>query len=258
MAEQSDPHLSLPSGAVHPPSPSLSLPVEAPGREPLLEDYLDHLFAPLVGIVPFSHRQELRRETTAHLDALTDSYRNLGCGPKEATAEAIMQFGDPGMIAREWLTEWEISSGEDASRRGLVVALGLFSLVCIPAWLMFLEPFLDGGEMRFNYVSVIAVILVSGFLAAVPGFLTGLISPRKVARNISMAVLILLLFLAVSFAAQLPPSEGFKWSSLASLSPFLFWFPAGSLAGRLGALMRRLYEAKLKRRFVRSYKMIID
>src|SRR5688572_4418190 len=82
------------------PPQALSRSGEAMAPHPRIEDYLDHVCAPLVGVVPYAKRQELRAELRSHLEALIATHQELGRGPEVAALEALRQFGDPQDLAR--------------------------------------------------------------------------------------------------------------------------------------------------------------
>src|SRR5437667_10545964 len=84
--------------------------VEPRGRptrpDPALDDYLDHLCVPLVGLMPYAARQELRAELQAHLEADVAAHRELGSSPGVAIAMALRQFGDPRRLGQHCAREW--------------------------------------------------------------------------------------------------------------------------------------------------------
>src|SRR3989442_1490179 len=80
---------------------------EAAPPDPRIEDYLDRVCAPLVELVPYARRQELRAELRGHLEALAASYRELGSAPNLASEQALRQFGDPRELARGCADEWQ-------------------------------------------------------------------------------------------------------------------------------------------------------
>jgi len=71
----------------------------------IVEDYLDHIVAPMVGVVSFETRQELRRDMRAHLAQLIAAHEELGSDHAEATLAALRQFGPPSVVSRKWLEE---------------------------------------------------------------------------------------------------------------------------------------------------------
>src|SRR5437870_479455 len=81
-------------------------PAKPAVADPRIDDYLDHVYAPLVGVVPYARRQELKAELRAHLETLAASYEELGSTPDGAVVSALRQFGDPSDLSREWTREW--------------------------------------------------------------------------------------------------------------------------------------------------------
>src|SRR5947208_1776604 len=97
-----------------------------------IEDYLDHVFAPLLGLVPYARRQELRAELRGHLEALAASYRELGSAPDTASEQALRQFGDPRELARGCADEWQRRAPGRSPQPvwpAVLVAFGCFSLL---------------------------------------------------------------------------------------------------------------------------------
>src|SRR5262249_47932318 len=79
----------------------------APGSDPRIEDYVDHVCALLVGRVEYAERAALRAELRLHLDALVAASREMGLETDAAVASALAQFGPPRDLAREWLCAWQ-------------------------------------------------------------------------------------------------------------------------------------------------------
>src|SRR3712207_2488794 len=78
---------------------SSSPPVSVAGCDPRIDDYLDHLYAPLVGRVPYEVRQQFRSELQTHLEALVAAREEVGASHEQAVREALTQFGDPRLVA---------------------------------------------------------------------------------------------------------------------------------------------------------------
>jgi hypothetical protein len=80
----------------------MSSPHEFPVRSgdggAALEDYLDHLGAPLVDVMPYAERQAVRQEIGDHLRALAAAGEELGTASPEALAQALRRFGPPRAI----------------------------------------------------------------------------------------------------------------------------------------------------------------
>ena len=69
-----------------------------PATTPQLEDYLDHLCAPLLGRMVYERRLAIREEVRAHILVLADAHEELGHSPAEALHAAIQQFGDARQV----------------------------------------------------------------------------------------------------------------------------------------------------------------
>jgi hypothetical protein len=77
----------------------------SPVDDPLhtaIQDYLDQVCAPLIGVMSYTARMELRTEIEQHLRALIEAHRELGAPPDTAFALAIEKFGKPEQVARQW------------------------------------------------------------------------------------------------------------------------------------------------------------
>ncbi len=93
MNRRPDPHLS-------PQAPAQE------DRQAQIEDYLDYLCAPLLGIVPYAQRRRLRLETEDHLHALIEDFEAEGFAPPEAVAVALREYGEPWRIGQEFADAW--------------------------------------------------------------------------------------------------------------------------------------------------------
>lgn len=67
----------------------------ADSAEAQIEDYLDYLCAPLLGVVPYNQRRRLRLEAADHLYALTEDHAAEGFAPLEAVQIALREYGEP-------------------------------------------------------------------------------------------------------------------------------------------------------------------
>lgn len=91
--------------------PEAPLLTKEPHTQPRLcaeriEDYLEHLIAPLVGIVPYSERHAFRQEAHAHLAGLICEFQYEGQEATEATESALREFGEPWKLGQAFLQEW--------------------------------------------------------------------------------------------------------------------------------------------------------
>ena len=58
-----------------------------------IEDYLDYLCAPLLGIAPYAQRRRLRLEAADHLQALAEDFQAEGFAPDQAFLLALKEYG---------------------------------------------------------------------------------------------------------------------------------------------------------------------
>src|SRR5947209_10751847 len=94
-----------------------------------VEEYLDHVYAPLVGVVPYPRRQELRTELREHLEALVATHEELGSTREAAVRMALRQFGPPRDLARLWTREWAHAVApprHEPAWRAMGIGLGCF------------------------------------------------------------------------------------------------------------------------------------
>jgi hypothetical protein len=87
-----------------------------------IEDYLDHVCAPLVAHVPYKTRREWRGEMRTHLESLTLAHVELGDAPDVAAANALKQFGASDTVSKQWQQEWEQTGQSSAFDSSLQVA----------------------------------------------------------------------------------------------------------------------------------------
>jgi len=72
----------------------------------LLEDYLDHLCSPLVGIVPYRERDRLRQEAGFNIEGRMQTYLLDGLDPLAAVKKAIDKYGRSDVMCDQFLSEW--------------------------------------------------------------------------------------------------------------------------------------------------------
>lgn len=72
----------------------------------LLEDFLDHLCAPLVGIVPYRDRDRLRAEAAFNIESRYQTYLLDNLEPTEAMKKAIAKYGSSEVVCEQFLSEW--------------------------------------------------------------------------------------------------------------------------------------------------------
>jgi hypothetical protein len=144
-------------------------PVETAPRDARLEAYLDRACTSLAGRLAPSERRELRAELAAHLDSLVDAYQELGSERDEAVEQALVQFGDPGLICKHWPEDRSPSTNPTAQAwragaAGSVLALSAFAASA--ALLM--------GDRLVAASPPVEAWLASPVVPLVAGFITGL------------------------------------------------------------------------------------
>src|SRR2546423_519170 len=77
----------------------------------LIQDYLDHLCSPLIGIVPYIRRQEVRMEAEGHLYALIEEQREAGLDLLRATETALQRYGVPHRLGQAIVDCWCTGEG---------------------------------------------------------------------------------------------------------------------------------------------------
>src|SRR5271165_7565163 len=87
------------SGAVH-------TDEETAECEDRIEDYLDYLCAPLLGVVPYAERSSLREEARQHLQDMMMEFEAQGAAPQEAVTCALRAHGNPWRIGQSFVKEW--------------------------------------------------------------------------------------------------------------------------------------------------------
>lgn len=159
----------------HDPHRNANLPADAADSvEAQIEDYLDYLCAPLLGIVPYAQRRRLRLEAADHLYALTEDYSAEGFAPLEAVSIAQREYGEPWAVGQSFADAWTGASAAGRLVRfadaAALRAFGWFGIFTVAA-LLLLETslFRPGGSFWQPYVVCLA--LVSPVVA---GILTGL------------------------------------------------------------------------------------
>jgi hypothetical protein len=205
--------------------------------DPRIEDYLDHVCAPLVGVVPYARRTELRTELREHLEAFVATHEELGSPRDVGVLMALRQFGPPRELAREWAREWKQGAAparfEPAWR---AMGIGLVSFGLATAMTLAVELAANSGPVP-NPIGPPLVVLVLGILPLLAGLATGLLAPARHALGAFFAL-----------AALIPPCAALGLSGLintaddmglmlAAVQAFL-WLPIGCGAAALGGWLR--------------------
>jgi hypothetical protein len=207
-----------------------------------IEDYLDHLCTPLVGLVPYAVRHKLRMEVEDHLCALIAEFTDQGLAPRDALDAAMREHGEPWGIGQTYADAWMRGSSNRCTNRSVApyVLHGLAWVgIASISTLLLVEQGCLAHRVAMEWAAVLAVL--APFVA---GCLTGATAPARPVRAVCYA---LLLHILVSFAAGgllLPEPGGlrFAWFQL------LFWPPACCGAAWAVAYFRLLHR---RQRFLR-------
>ncbi len=200
-----------------------------------VEDYLDYLCAPLLGIVPYAQRRRLRLEAADHLYALTEDYAAEGFAPPEAVRLALREYGDPWAVGQSFADAWAGASAAGRLVRfadaATLRAFGWFGVFSV-ATLLLLEISLlqPGASWCQPYVACLAVIA-----PVIAGILTGLGLHGRTGLGICRAVGTLAVASGVVGLLLLPREEGFQFAAF----QLFVWLPLGALSAAVVAGLAR-------------------
>jgi hypothetical protein len=199
---------------------------DAWAEDPLVEDYLDHLCAPLVGIVPLAERRNLRLEVRSHLEALAADYGFEGKPPAEATATALLELGEPWQVGQTFLREW-LQGRPDVTparltRQATLRAFAFFGVAAVFNWLLIEQHALNQplGDLTPW------IVLLAALSPLIAGTLLGFGLPARMGRGLCWALGILIVHALAASALLLPQEDGFGFA----LCLALWWLPAGWLS----------------------------
>lgn len=239
------------------PEVEIATPVEP---DELLEDYLDHLCSPLVGIVPFRERDRLRTEAAFNIEGRMRTYEMEGFEPVEAMKKAIDKYGRSDLVCEQFLVEWYRyqPKGWLARKIGLPNAYATFFFGQASLWALVIvqirmfvpnpEPFTFGlslAQLRRVFpeplplpdknplFSILFIYLLIAPIVA--GFLTGRSALVGAARSAFQVQLILSLLSFAVGLLMLPAKEGL-WLAFIQL---LYWASVGTGTAHLTSLIMR-------------------
>lgn len=243
MLERGDSSLETPAGSASrlgDAGPS----VEAPAPDPRIEEYLDHVCAPLLGLVPYARRQELRAELRGHLEALVATHEELGSPRDAAVVLALRQFGPPRHLSRQWAREWVHGAAPASLQppwRAMRVALGSFGLVTLLALVLYATAAAIPAVGSSAVLGLLVLGSIGVLLPVMAGIATGLLAPARHALGTFFALSLVILFCA-SLALQgmrLPGPVDDPASGLGLvIVQAVLWIPLGCVAAALGGSLR--------------------
>jgi hypothetical protein len=212
--------------------------------DPRLEDYLDHVCAPLVGVVPYARRAELRAELREHLEAFVATHEELGSPRDVGVLMALRQFGPPRELARMWAREWKQGAAParfEPAWRAMRIGLVSFGFASVVA--LILEVIICSVQARnLAGLEMPLMLLAGGILPALAGLATGLLAPARHALGSFFALALVILSSAALGLSGVGDSAGnpslAAWGlGLAAVQAFL-WIPLGCGAAALGGWLR--------------------
>lgn len=212
----------------------------------LLEDFLDHVCAPLIGIVPYRERQAVRREIGAHLDALVAEYEWQGQPTAGAVQSALREMGEPWAAGQAWLEAWSVGhqSALFSPRLSRAAPVRPFAFFGVAAMLnlLLLEQYAltPGGDWLLPFV-----VLFAAVTPVVCGVCVGASQPGHPTRGILSALLILSLHALATGLVMLPALDGLRFAAV----PLVWWLPVGLLSSSLAAALVRSHR---RHRFLRA------
>jgi hypothetical protein len=212
-----------------------------------LEDYLDHLCAPLVGVVPFEKRVSLREEARLHITGLAEDYQEQGCTPDKALCRALREMGEPWQWGEAILREWR----PPVPSQGILsltwrAAYHAFAWFGPPAVVCLLLVEQCAVALRQDYM-LPALILLGAASPVAAGVLTGLTSPARAGKGACIAACLLGLVSLIAGALMWPKTEPLTFGLL----QLLFWPATGWLSATAAATSVRQYRRMHFLRLVR-------
>lgn len=193
----------------------------------LVEDYLDHLCAPLVGIVPYLERRQLRCDAAFFLERLSRDAILEGMDRQAAVVEAIRRYGDSQELSERFLAEWTRyrERGALAQRLGLAKLYGSLFFGQATLWGLLMGP--QASTFFVSYC------LVAPLFA---GVLVGRCAPTVSARALMPVILGCTLLASLAALFAFPGGDGVVLPAF----QILWWLPAGGfVAQAVAALTRR-------------------
>lgn len=225
----------------------------------MIEDYLDHICAPLLGIVPYPERARLREETGFHIEQRANDYRLQGMEEREAVLRAIQMVGNSEKVGQTFLETWFKHQPQGRLGRyiGLANAYAFVPFMVATlavTWLLMLRVFLlpDPKIITFglSYAQIRHVIPepiplpetnweslllygISIFAPIAAGWWTGVRVPYGAARAVYQVMLPLVIYTFLLSAVVMPRQEGV---GLALVEMF-YWIPVGCATAHVAGLI---------------------
>ncbi len=219
----------------------------------MIENYLDHLCGPLIGLVPHLDRVRFRDEAKFNIEGRMDMYLRDGMPPLDAAREAIEKYGDSKELSDRFLAEWMQHQqtglfrqlGKSNAYAGMFFSQATFLALLILIWRIYVPstakykinidevrtylpppiPIPDAGSQTWVFFGVLI------FAPIVAGWLTGQFAIVHAAQAVFRAQVLLTLGTFFLGSAMLPQTDGI----FVALVQLLWWLPAGCLTAHLAA-----------------------
>lgn len=239
------------------------------GGDDVIEDYLDHLCAPLVGVVPCADRRMLRDDAAFYIGEVANTFVLAGYSARDAARLAVQHYGDSRDLADRLMEAClrtrvgnrflqRIHPAELSAITWFGLANGCLAFllqmrVYFTALLANSRPItfgLNPAQIRQIiprplplpqtdpfYFLLLAFLLVAPFVA---GFLTGSQAPVRPVRAVYLVQTSLTLYIFVFGFLMLPVRDGL----IAAIFELCYWLPVGCVSTAVAAAMtgRRSYR----------------
>lgn len=238
-----------------------SLPERSNDQDPVVEDYLDQVIAPLVPDMPYEERQEIRAELKGHLLTQVEALVAQGHERAEARATALKQFGKPSVVAKQWLEDAETTSRHArsaATRRATALALVLFGADVALVFGLSAAGRADRNLIdRATAPTFWMLVTVLGYAGPILCGLTVGMScrGRSVAGTVCATALLAIPFGLLIWLLRWPTmpdqvKHGYRLTVmvLSNLQMITFWAVTGCAGAWLGATARNAFRSIRRRR----------
>jgi hypothetical protein len=209
---------------------------------PWLSDYLDHLCAPLIGVLPFEERARLRLEVRLHVEALAEEHAARGLSPDEALAAAMREFGEPWVVGETILREAaHYVDGRSGPGAAVATVHGLvwLGLPSAASLMLITEVTVDNSGRPLPLLALLTLLTpIAG------GALSGLTAPVDAEAGVCRALGVVAMFSLGVGTLLLPSLNGMALLGLQAA----YWLPAAWLSARAAVWARRQYR---RSRFLR-------
>ncbi len=215
--------------------PDTSLLSDEPA--PLLADYLDHLCAPLIGVMSYERRREISLEVRLHLESLAEELAEQGQTSEAALTAALQEFGEPWTVGEgmvRTLSSHASESSARSARTAMAHGVAWFGLPAAACLLLLTQHSVDDPRAELLPLLTLLTLMTPVF----GGALTGFTSPAR-AESGACRALALVGAISLGIALLLLPSRmGLVFLGVQAA----YWFPIGWLAARAAVCIRRQYH----------------